>query len=97
MPPFIAALFDLSFDTFITPKIVTGIYIIEIVVSVIGWITFGLKGFMGGFFHGVFDLIIVAPIGLLLTLVLLRVGLELLMAIFKIAEYTKQIADGGAR
>lgn len=97
MPPFFAALFDFSFESFVTPKIATGIYILETAVGAIAWIAFGLKGFASGFFHGVFDLVIIAPIGFILTLVLLRIGLELLIAIFRIAEHTKEIADSKVR
>lgn len=100
MPSFIAALFDVSFDRFITPRLLTAIYIIEMIMSVAGWFAFGVKGFTGadgGFFHGIFYLFIIAPIGFVLTLMLIRVGLELLMAVFKIAEYAKHIADQAGR
>ncbi|MHB1587645.1 MAG: DUF4282 domain-containing protein [Acidiferrobacteraceae bacterium] len=97
MPSFFASLFDFSFERFVTPKLAAGIYILETAAGAIAWIAFGLKGFASGFFHGAFDLVVIAPIGFILTLILLRVGLELLIAIFRIAEHTKEIADSKAR
>jgi len=96
MPTFIAALFDLSFDSFITPGIAKFLYIIELAVNGLAWLAYGISGFSrlgGGFLHGVLSLLIVAPIGFLITAIFLRVGIELLMAVFKIAEYTHKIAN----
>ena len=93
MPAFIAALFDFSFENFITPKLVGVIYAIELLTSVVAWIMFGIDGFAGGVVRGIFQLFILAPIGFFVTLLFVRVTLELFIAVFKIAEHTRGLAE----
>ncbi len=93
MPAFISALFDFSFENFITPRLVGVIYAIELLASVIAWIMFGVDGFMGGVLRGVFQMFILAPIGFVITVLFVRVTLELFIAIFKIAEHTRGLVE----
>jgi hypothetical protein len=90
---FIGSLFDFSFDTFVTPKIIKVLYVlvtiwtalIALIILVIGFKTGGLAG-------GLFTLIVVEPIFVLLTLGVYRVVLEAFMVVFRIYEETKKIS-----
>jgi hypothetical protein len=91
---FLGSLFDFSFSSLVTPKIIRILYIlftlwtalVGLIMLVIGFKTGGLAG-------GLFTLIIVEPIFVLLTLGIYRVVLELFMVVFRIYEETKKIRE----
>ena len=91
---FIGSLFDFSFKSMVTPKIIKVLYVlftlwtalIGLIILVIGFRTGGMAG-------GLFTLIIVEPIFLLLTLGIYRVVLEAFMVIFRIHDDIKQIRE----
>jgi hypothetical protein len=84
---FLASLFDFSFTSYVTPKVIRVLYILAVIWF--GLVAFGLVigGFvLGGPVGGLFTLIIVAPLYYLWTLLLYRITLEFFMLIFRIAE-----------
>jgi hypothetical protein len=91
---FIGSLFDFSFKSMVTPKIIKVLYVlftlwtalVGLVILVIGFRTGHVTG-------GLFTLIIVEPIFLLLTLGIYRVVLEAFMVIFRIHDDIKQIRE----
>ena len=91
---FVGSLFDFSFKSFVTPKIIKVLYVlftiwtalISLLIAIIGFRTGGLVG-------GLFVLIIVVPIYVLLTLGVWRVVLEAFMVVFRIYEETKKISE----
>jgi Domain of unknown function (DUF4282) len=91
---FLGSLFDFSFDSLVTPKIVRILYIlftiwtalVALIVLVIGFKTGGTAG-------GLFTLIVVEPIFVLLTLGVYRVVLEAFVVVFRIYEETKKIRE----
>ncbi len=89
---FFKSLFDMSFDEFITTKIIKILYIISIIGSGIIGLMIILSGFatnsgaMGVFF------LILGPVVAFINIIVSRVWLELIMVIFKIAENTNIIA-----
>ena len=91
---FLGSLFDFSFTSFVTPKIIKVLYVlftlwtalISLAILVIGFRTGGVAG-------GLFVLIIVEPIFILLTLGIYRVVLEAFMVVFRIYEETKKIRE----
>ena len=91
---FIGSLFDFSFDSFVTPKIIKVLYVLLTVWTLLVGLFFLVIGFRsGGFFGGMAVLIIVEPIFILLTLGVYRVLLEAFMVIFRIYEETKKISE----
>jgi len=92
-------LLDLSFSSFITVKIVRVLYVIGIAMA--GLLALGtlLGGFTGDGGAGMAILgLILAPIVFLVAVLAVRVYMELIIVIFKIAEHTNTIAehlDGG--
>ena len=88
---FLNALFDFSFSKFITLSIVKLLYAIGIAVALIA--TLGMVGtsFTQGVVAGIIALM-VSPIFFLLYVIALRVWLELVIVIFRIADHTAKIA-----
>ena len=90
---FLKSLFDMSFNDFITTKIVKILYIICIAVSAIIGLMIIFSGFatnsgaMGVFF------LILGPVVAIINIIVSRVWLELIMVIFKIAQNTSVIAN----
>ena len=91
---FIGSLFDFSFESFVTPKIIKVLYVLLTAWTLLVGLLFLITGFKyGGFGGGLAVLIIVEPIFILLTLGVYRVLLEAFMVIFRIHEDTKQIRE----
>jgi uncharacterized protein DUF4282 len=92
---FLGSLFDFSFSSFVTPKIIKVLYVLFTIWTALIGITILIVGFKtGGIAGGLFTLIIIEPIVLLLTLGIYRVVLEAFMVIFRIYEETKKIREG---
>jgi Domain of unknown function (DUF4282) len=86
-----SSLLDFSFNTFITISIVKILYILGMVGIVLGVLGFIGAGFANGFVSGLVFLII-SPIVALLWLLMLRVWLEMIVVIFRIAQNTTVLA-----
>ena len=87
---FVASLFDLSFNTFITTKLVKILY----VLGIIGAVLFALgaigSAFFQGFTSGVFTLI-AAPIICMFGIIYWRVAMELIIVLFRASEHLASI------
>ena len=90
--PLFDALKDTSFTQFVTLKLIKLLYVLGAILIVIGVVITALGGFALGFWRGLGTLII-APIGGLLAVLVLRVYLELIAVVFRIAKNTREIAD----
>lgn len=91
---FLGALFDFSFTTFVTPKIVKVLYVLITVWTVIWALVFLRLGFRyGGAAGGFFTLIVVDPILVLLTLGVYRMVLELFMVVHRMHEDLKALRE----
>lgn len=88
---FFGALFDFSFTEFITVKIIKVLYIIGIVMAGLGALAFLIGGFTKGFVAGVV-MLIVSPLVFLLYVILIRMWLEVILVLFRIAENTSIMA-----
>lgn len=88
----LASVLDLSFTDLITPKIIKWIYVIGIFAAGLfagGWV---LRALSGSFFSGLISLVC-APIVFVFYVLCTRVALEVVMAIFQIAESMKKIEE----
>lgn len=88
----IKSIFDFSFKTFITIKVLRIIYWIQ---AVLGGVLVGIfiyYGFQESVILGILA-IIIAPMVFLIYAVILRVILEIIVVIFRIAEYAKEISE----
>ena len=90
---FFKVLLDFSFKEYVTTKVLKVFYGLSIAASVI--VSLGLALAMSAqsnFFGKFFSVIIVAPIIAVVLIVLSRTYLEVIMAVFRIAENTDKIA-----
>lgn len=93
------ALFDTSFNTLLTPKLIKAVYLLLMVILGLG-LAVGLLGSLAGFaagfgrgLVGLFVSVVILPLVAVLYLAMVRMGLEVIMAIFKIKEYVGILAE----
>jgi len=85
---FFGSLFDISFTSFVTVRLIKVIYVITLVLIGLAALVFVVAAFADSVGTGVFVLVIVAPLVSLLYVIYARVLLEIVIAIFRIAENT---------
>jgi Domain of unknown function (DUF4282) len=91
---FLGALFDFSFSEFVTPKMIRILYGIGLVLAVIGALAFIVGGFHRSTGIGVLFLIL-SPLIFLLYTIAVRIYLEILIVLFRIAGWVEKIAAKG--
>jgi Domain of unknown function (DUF4282) len=90
---FFEGLFDISFSSLITPKVIKFVYVLSMVL--IGLFALFLVGaaFSNSVAGGIVVLLVVAPLLGLLYLIYVRVLLELVIVIFRIMETNSELVD----
>ncbi len=88
---FFAALFDFDFTSFITLRFLKVIYAILVGLVVLFGVVFLVVGFARGGVAAV-AAVLLAPLGTLLYLVLIRISLEVVALFFRIGEHTSVMA-----
>jgi len=83
---FLGSLFDISFSSLITTKVIKFLYVLSMILIALGALAFVIAGFADSTASGLFILIVVAPLLSLLYLIYVRVFLEILIAVFRIME-----------
>lgn len=94
---FLQILLDLSFSSFITEKIIPAIYVLSVLALALIALFFIAEGFTLGVAEGILILIIVAPLFFIVGVVYVRVTLEFLIVVFRIADHVREIAEQGRR
>jgi hypothetical protein len=95
---FVSSLFDFSFTSMVTPKIIKVLYAIYTIWTLLGALFILALGFIrGGAIVGLVVLLVVVPIYLVLSLGIYRVILEGFMVIFRIYEEVIRIREQGDR
>ncbi len=92
---FFQALFDFSFRSFVTEKIIPVLYVLWLIVLALAALSLVVAGFNQGAAQGIVALVIGAPLTIVIGAIYGRVLLEVLIVVFRIADYTKEIADQG--
>src|SRR5262249_7673774 len=88
---FFASLFDLSFSSLVTTKVIKVIYVISLVVIGLVALVFVVGAFEESAAFGVVTLLVLAPAIALLYVVYTRVILELIIAVFRLVEYNGEL------
>ncbi|HET6510106.1 MAG TPA: DUF4282 domain-containing protein [Baekduia sp.] len=83
---FFSSLFDLSFTSFVTTKIIKVIYVLSLILIGLFALAFIVAAFQDSAAAGLFVLIIAAPLGALLYTIYTRVILEFIIQVFRIGE-----------
>ena len=84
-------MFDLSFTHFITTRLIKVIYLICIVLSVISGMAMLVIGISRGIGAGILAFIL-APLAVVLEIMIVRVLLEIVVVLFRIAEDINKIS-----
>ena len=85
------ALFDLDFRKFITPSIIKIVYILIMVMLIVSYLFFVVASFRVSGAFGFLVLLVLGPLFCLIYLVLIRAGLESLLAQIRTAENTAEL------
>jgi hypothetical protein len=88
---FLGSLFDFSFSSFITPKIIKVLFVIGLVLVLLLTLFYIIFAFISNIAFGVVVLIL-SPIIFLLYMLVVRIYLELLIVIFRIQGDIAEIA-----
>lgn len=88
---FFGSLFDFSFSRFVTTKIIRVLYILSTILIALWTLIIVLAAFRSSTGAGILTLIIGGPLIFLISLIYVRVILELIMVIFRIHEDVKEI------
>jgi hypothetical protein len=88
---FFASLYDPSFDTFVTPRLLRVFYMIVLVVLTVGAVLVLISGLASGEAGGILAALIIVPIGYFLYLIFARIYFELVAALFRIADDLRAI------
>ncbi len=94
---FFSSLFDLSFTSLITTKIIKVLYVLSIILIGFSALFFIVAAFHQSSAAGLLVLVIIAPIMSLFYLIYTRVLLELVIALFRIMENTAEMVAQGRR
>jgi uncharacterized membrane protein len=89
---FFAALFDFSFTDLLTTKVIRFLYIVSIIAVAISAVVFIIGGFEVSSAMGLLILVL-STILFLLSVILVRVYLELIIVMFRIAEHVRDISN----
>lgn len=87
---FFAALFDFSFSTFVTPKIIKIVYVILTVIIGLGLLFFLLSSLISGEPLAIVGALIIGPIVALFYLAIMRMSLEMYYAVIRLSEDVHQ-------
>lgn len=100
---FFAALFDLSFRTFITRRLASVFYLVGLIAIGIGFVVYFVGGILSGIsllwfnpgagISGLIATVIVVPVLTFLAIILLRFIIEGVVALIAIAENTERTAQ----
>lgn len=82
---FFSALFDFSFTTFVTPKIVRFVYVLAAIYAVFSYVLFTIAGFSQSLPTGMLVLLL-GPFFAIIWLAAVRIGLEFGVAVVRMSE-----------
>ena len=88
---FLVSLSDLSFSEFITIKVIKVIFLIGIVISALVFFLMIIGAFLNSITAGIITLLL-SPVLYVIYILILRISLELIIVIFRIAKNTQVIA-----
>ena len=92
---FFASLFDFSFTSFITPRLVKVLYVLMTVVVALWTLAFVLIAFKSSSSFGFVTLLILGPIFFVITMIWVRAGVEAIVAFFRIQADVAEINERG--
>jgi Domain of unknown function (DUF4282) len=92
---FLGSLFDFGFNSFVGPKIIKIVYVLIAVLLGLGAVGLLFIAFAESAIFGIVALVVICPLYFLINLALWRILLEVVMAIFRMAEDLRSIRERG--
>jgi hypothetical protein len=92
---FLASLFDFSFTSFITTKIIKVIYVLVTILIFLGALAYTITAFAVSKLVGIGVLIIGDPLFIIIGMALWRISLEFIVVFFRMADDVKALRDRG--
>lgn len=90
------SLFDVSFRTLVTPRVIKVLYALSIVAAGFLSIVLIIDGFSESAGKGILSLVFVAPLAFLILVISARIVYELAIVVFRISDQTAEIARNTA-
>ncbi len=90
---FLASLFDISFSSLVTTKVIKVLYVLSMIIIGIFALVFVVAAFSNSVAGGIIVLLVIAPLAGLLYLIYVRVLLELVIVIFRIMETNVELVS----
>ena len=94
---FMSSLFDFSFTSFVTTKIIKVLYVLITVLVALSWLGYSAIAFRASAVFGVIVLVIVGPLFGIIVLAFWRLVLESFVVVFRIAEDLRAVRERGDR
>jgi len=92
---FVASLFDVSFTSFVTPKVIKVLYVLTIIGTVVSALLYSAVAFKINALLGILTLFVIAPIAGLFVLAMWRIFLEFFIVIFQISSDIRDLRQRG--
>ena len=94
---FFSALFDFSFKSFITSKIIRVLYFLSIAGAALWSLRLIVGGFQESAGAGLLMLLIGGPLAFLVVVIYARVLLEIILVVFRISDNISKLTEMGGR
>ena len=94
---FLGALFDFSFTSFVTTKIIKVLYVLILVLASISALLYTIVAFRLSAVFGFLVLVIGDPLFIIIVMAFWRLVLEAFVVVFRIAEDVRAIRERGGR
>ncbi len=92
---FLSALFDFSFTSFVTTRIIKVLYVLIMILTVLTALVFTVSAFNVSATIGFLTLVIGVPLFILIVMAFWRLILESFIVVFRIAEDLRALRDRG--
>jgi hypothetical protein len=92
---FLSALFDFSFTSFVTTRIIKVLYVLIMILTILSALVFTVSAFNVTATFGFLTLIIGAPLFILVVMAFWRLILEAFIVVFRIADDLRELRDRG--
>jgi len=94
---FLGALFDFSFTSFVTTKIIKVLYALIMVLVSLSALVFTISAFRSSAVYGLLVLVIGDPLFIIIVMAFWRLVLESFVVVFRIAEDIRALRERGGR
>jgi hypothetical protein len=94
---FLSALFDFSFSSFVTTRIIKVLYVLITVLVCLAALFYTILAFQAGAGVGILTLVIGDPLFIIIVMAFWRLVLESFVVVFRIAEDVRALRERGGR